>query len=166
MLGFIFFYSRFRTERSEFRSMAGGGFPIGHVLLEPSVGLLLDGGGLAVGQAGGQDGREVLALFVAASAGEQSPEVGLIQIFGDTATAPVKDPSLAWAGRLPWSAALRNQRNCLFLVACDFVLSVSLKIAKAESVFGCGIALFGHLAKLLEGCGFDSGAAEIAGQLL
>ena len=40
--------------------------------------------------AGGQDCRQIFAFCIAASAGEHGPEVGLVQIFGDAASAPVK----------------------------------------------------------------------------
>jgi hypothetical protein len=60
------------------------------MLLEPEVGLLLDGGGLVAREARGQDCRQIFAFCITASAGEQSPEVSLVQIFGDAASAPLK----------------------------------------------------------------------------
>ena len=65
-------------------------------------------------------------------------------------------------GRLPCSAALRNQRTACFLVACDFVFWIALKIAKAECVLRCRVALLRHLSKLLRRMRFRPlGRAEL-----
>ncbi len=68
------------------------------VLLVPDFGLLLDGCGLGSGHVGGQDWGQGFAALVAAGAGQDGPEIGLIQAGGDATAAPVRALP-TWTGR-------------------------------------------------------------------
>jgi hypothetical protein len=120
--------------------------------------LLLDYCGLAPGHAGGQDGGEILILFVAAGAGENRPEIGLIHILGHTTSTPIERSQFGLGGEAAAFGGPGEPAKGLFLVAADSVSFVSLKIAKAQRILRRRIAVRSHLPKLYKGGGLDSGS--------
>src|SRR5260221_3629086 len=99
--------------------------------------------------AGGQDGIQVLIFVVAASASQHRPEIGLIHVLGYTASAPIERSKFGLSGEAAMIGGAAEPAEGLLLVAPDAILFVSLKITKAQSIFGRGVALLRHLVKLL-----------------
>jgi len=117
--------------------------------------LLLDGGGLAVGHAGGEDRSEIFIFFVAAGPSQYRPEVGLVHILGCAASAPVERSQLGLRGKAAMIRCAMEPAEGFFLVARESIFFIPLKIAEAHRILGRGIAFLRHLAKFPGGCGFD-----------
>src|ERR1035438_84480 len=139
-------------------SVSGGWLPIRHMLLEPGVRLLLDYCGLAPGHAGGQDGREVLIFLVAAGAGEDRPEIGLIHILGHTTSTPIERSQFSLSQKAAAFGGPGKPTESFLFVAANAIFFVSLKIAKAQRILRRRIAVRSHLPKLDKGGGLDSGS--------
>src|SRR5258708_35949592 len=104
----------------------------------------------------GQNRRQILILFVAASASQHGPEIGLIHVLGHAASAPVERSQFGLGGKAAVICRAAEPAESLLLVACDVIFFVSLKVAQAESILSVGIALFRHFLKLRERRGLPS----------
>src|SRR5450755_2209418 len=103
--------------RELWSSAARGRLPCQQMLLEPGIGLLFDDGGVAVRHARRQDGCQIFILFVATSASQNSPEVGLIHVFGDAASAPIERSQLGLGRETAMIGGTAEPAKCLLLVA-------------------------------------------------
>src|SRR5260370_1727996 len=99
----------------------------------------------------------MVAFVMAGGGGEEGGEIGLIQILGGPSSTPIKSSQFGVGREAAMIRGPAEPAESLSLVARDFIVCVALKIAKAERVLGCGVALLRHLQKLLEGCSLDCG---------
>src|SRR5271157_6495623 len=103
------------------------------MLLEPDFSLLLDGVGLGVRHARGEDRGEILAAFVTTSAGQHGPEVGFVDVLGRAASAPVEKSQLGLRGEVAAFSGCGEPAEGLLLVLGNLIFLVALEVAQAES---------------------------------
>ena len=140
-------------------SLVGGAwFAVGFVLLIPEFGLLFYGCGLGARHSVGQDFRQILAVGLAAGAGQHRPEVGFVWIFWQAVVAaPIEQSQLVLRGDVAMLGCFGKPSGGFRVVWLDGLLFVALGVEKSEGIFCRGIALHGKLSELGEIVGIDGG---------
>src|SRR5271166_3486819 len=94
------------------------------VLLIPDFRLLFDGGSVGTRHVGNQHGSERLAAWIAPGARQNRPEIGLIQAWRDTATAPVERSQLRLSRHVIVFGGLAEPASRLSLIGLHSVFLI------------------------------------------
>ena len=135
---------------------SGAWFAVGFVLLIPEFGLLFYGGGLRACHSVGQDFCQILAVGLAAGAGQHRPEVGSVCVFRQAMVpTPIEQTQFILGGDVAMLGCFGKPSRGFPVIWLDRLFFIALRVEKTKSIFGSGIASRRKLPELREAGGID-----------